>query len=54
MNKKEIKETLEKQLQLLSERSAETKNRDYMELTELSKAMCLLAETIDRICPRLP
>ena len=54
MNKKEIKETLEKQLQLLSERSAETKNRDYMELAKLSESMCLLAETINRICPSVP
>lgn len=54
MRKNEIKETLEKQLQLLSERSAGTKDRDYMELVELSKSMCLLAETINRICPSLP
>ena len=45
MDKNKIKETLEKQLQLLSERSAETKNRDYMELAKLSESMCLLAET---------
>lgn len=54
MTKNEIKETLEKQLQLLSERSAETKDRDYKELAELSESMCLVAETINRICPRLP
>ena len=54
MDINKIKETLEKQLQLLSERSAETKNRDYMELAKLSESMCLLAETINRICPSVP
>lgn len=53
MTKKEIKETLEKQLQLLSERSVETKERDYKELAELSESMCLIVETINRICPSL-
>lgn len=53
MTKKEIKETLEKQLQLLSERSVETKDRDYKELAELSESMCLIVETINRICPSL-
>ena len=53
MTKNEIKETLEKQLQLLSERSVETKDRDYKELAELSESMCLIVETINRICPSL-
>lgn len=49
MGRNDIRETLEKQLQLLVERSSEVKNRDYMELVELTKSMCLLAETITRI-----
>ena len=53
MSRDEIKKMLEKQLQLLSERSAGTKERDCMELSELTKSMCLLAETIIRIGPRL-
>lgn len=46
-----IKEALEKQLQLLSERSTGTKQRDCIELVELTKAMCQLAETLTRIYP---
>ena len=49
MSSKELKETLEKQLQLLSERSVEVKNLDCMELVELTKSMCLLVETITQI-----
>lgn len=49
MSNGNIRETLEKQLQLLSERSAGTKERDYMELAELTRSMCLLAETITQI-----
>ena len=54
MDKNKIKETLEKQLQLLSERPAETKNQHEMKLVKLSESMCLLAETINRICPSVP
>lgn len=50
MEGKEIKDLLGKQLQLLSERSARTKDRDYTELTELTKAMCKLAEVIHLFC----
>lgn len=49
MSRKEIKETLEKQLQLLSERSAGIENSDCWELEGLTKSMCLLAETITRL-----
>ena len=51
MSNMDIKKTLEKQLQLLSERSAGTKERDYMELAELTNSMCLLAEAITHIWP---
>lgn len=54
MSRKELKETLEKQLQLLSERSAGIKNPACGELEELTKSMCMLAETIIRIFPNLP
>ena len=46
MSRNEIRETLEKQLQLLSERSAGVKSQNYMDLVELTKSMCLLANTI--------
>ena len=51
MSNGDIRETLEKQLQLLSERSAGTKERDYMELAELTKSMCMLSEAITHIWP---
>ena len=51
MERKKVRETLEKQLELLSERSTGTKERDYTELAELTKAMCLVAETITRVSP---
>lgn len=43
MSGDKIKETLERQLQLLSERSAGTEDRDYGEPAELTKSMCALA-----------
>lgn len=46
MGRNDIRETLEKQLQLLSERSADAKNWDYMGLVEITKAMCTLVNTI--------
>ena len=51
MSRDEMRETLEKQLQLLSERSAGTKDRDYIELAELTKSMCLLTRTINQLFP---
>lgn len=54
MIKDEIRETLEKQLHLLSERSAGLNNLDSTGLLELTKAMCLLADAITRFSPHLP
>lgn len=55
MSRNEIRETLGKQLQLLSERSTRAKDRaDYMELIELTKSMCLLTNTITLTFPTLP
>lgn len=53
MSRDKTKETLEKQLQLLSERSSESKNQNYMELAAYTESMCRLAETIIRISPNL-
>lgn len=46
--KEEIEKTLEKQLQLLSERSAELNPRDSVGLAKLTTAMSQLAEVISR------
>lgn len=54
MSGNEIRETLEKQLQLLSERSAGLNKLDSTGLLELTKAMCLLADAITRFPPHLP
>ena len=54
MGRSEIKETLEKQLQLLSELSSESTKCNSKTLKELTEAMRLLAETIIRISPNLP
>lgn len=53
MSRDEIKETLEKQLQLLSERSAEVKSQNCMDLVELTKSMCLLVNAITLTFPNL-
>ena len=50
MSKNEIRETLERQLQLLSERSL-GENMSCMELELLTKSMCLLARTINWLFP---
>jgi len=42
MNRKEVRDTLEKQLQLLSERSHSEPQCTLSELAELTKAMCNL------------
>lgn len=48
MSREEIKETLEKQLQLLHERSAGC-DSNYMALALLSKAMCEITERLIQI-----
>lgn len=50
MENKEIREALEKQLQLLSKRS-ESESADAMNLVSISKAMCEIAELLMRRDP---
>lgn len=45
----EVRETLEKQLQLLSERSHDVPPSDSEGLARLTKAMCALSEVILRL-----
>ena len=48
--KTDLKETLEKQLYILHERSVKGA-MSYMELAEISRAMCAIVETINRHYP---
>lgn len=45
----EMKETLEKQLQLLHERSENANGGDLTGLAEITRAMCTLVETITQV-----
>ena len=51
MTRKDVIETLGKQLQLLSKRSSKTEALYPDELSELSRAMCEVATTISDLYP---
>lgn len=51
MSKDDIRRTLEKQLQLLSERSSEQRTVNSGELGTLTAAMCQVAATINQLFP---
>lgn len=52
MDCKKIEEALEKQLQLLSERSGSLNEKDCDGLMKLTQSMCLVVNTIDHLIGR--